>query len=282
MYEPYYIKKLRIDEIHELGYMGEGIKIVIIDSGADYKHLELENKISYGINLTTENDNNYFDYKDNSGHGTGVLGEIVKIAPKSQIIIIKAMNKDGSGKLSDIIKALNFAISMKPNIINMSIGTKIHNSDIEKMINKAVENNISVVCAAGNDGDGESNTREFAYPAYYQSSISVGAMTKDCKPSFFSNTNGLIDLITFGEEIESIYPNDRYGTASGTSQACPIVTGVMALMLQFLREQNKEEIKEMDLYEYMIENTKSIRGVDKNSQGNGYLCLDKFIEDIKK
>lgn len=275
---PYYIKELKINEIHELGYTGEGIKVIILDTGCDYNHSELKNKIFGGINFTTENNNNRYDYFDNNGHGTGVVGEIVKIAPKSQIIVVKCMNKDGNGKMTDIIKSLEFAIKQNPDIINMSIGATVNDSDLEKVVNKAIKNNISVVCACGNNNDGKSETVEVAYPSYYEPVISVGAITKDYKPWFYSNTNDLIDLLTFGEDIQSIYPNNEYGTASGTSQSTPIVTGVLALMKQFLRETH--EPSEDELYKMLISNTKKMEGVDRNTQGFGYLCLENFIREI--
>lgn len=277
---PYYIEELRIKELHELGYTGKGIEVIVIDTGCDYNHKELKNKLFAGVNFTTENDNNYYNYMDLNGHGTGVVGEIIKIAPDVKITVVKCMDKNGSGKMNNIIKSLEFAIKQKPDIINMSIGTRGKNSDLENAIKNGVKNNISIVCACGNDGDGKPITNEFNYPASYEPVISVGALTKDYQPCFFSASNDLIDLLTFGDDIESIYPNDKYGTANGTSQATPIVTGVLALMKQYLRETH--EPTEDELYKMLISNTKEIENIDKELQGFGYLYLENFINLVNK
>lgn len=277
----YYISELKINEIHQLGYTGKGIKIAIIDSGCDYNHIELHNKIKYGINLTNENMNSPYDYMDNFKHGTAVTSEIVKIAPNSDIIIIKCLDKNGSGSVESINKGLEFAIKQNVDIVNMSIGSKKPNSDLEGLIKLAVEKNICVVAAAGNDGNGSEMVDEIHYPAYYYDAISVGSLTKDYKPSFFSASNDLIDLLAFGEDIPTLAPKNNYTLSSGTSQAAPIVTGILALMKQYLRIKLNREPKEDELYKYLINNTKEIDKTSRNIQGYGYVQLDNFINDLR-
>ena len=154
-------------------------------------------------------------------HGTAVLGVIKKIAPNSKIIVIKCMQNGGRGAFNDILNGLEYAISQKVDIISMSVGTKIHNSDLEKKIKKIVESGISIIVSAGNENDGKSNTREISYPAYYQEVISVGSCNKDGKPSMqdiqylgalntyykrylYLNAFGITD----GEIIDSMDTND--------------------------------------------------------------------------
>jgi major intracellular serine protease len=277
---PYYIEKLRIKEIHEKGYKGEGITIAIIDSGADYNHKELKNAIHHGINFTCELDGNKFDYMDLFYHGTAVLSIIKKIAPNAKIIVIKSMQNGGKGTVNDVLNGLNYALSQKVDIISMSVGTRHHNSNLEKKIKQIVGSGISVVVSAGNENDGKSNTKEVAYPAYYQEVISVGSCNKNEMPSYFSNTNDLIDLITYGEKIQIIKPKNQYGVDNGTSFSCPIVAGVLALIKQYMLTQG--EVTEKDLFEELIKNTKLIEGKDKSTQGHGILTLDNFIEKIGK
>ena len=277
---PYYFQNLRIKEIHDKGYKGDGITIAIIDSGADYNHNKLKNAIHHGINFTCELDRNKFDYMDLFYHGTAVLGVIKKIAPNSKIIVIKCMQNGGRGTFNDILNGLEYAISQKVDIISMSVGTKIHNSDLEKKIKKVVESGISIVVSAGNENDGKSNTREISYPAYYQEVISVGSCNKDGKPSYFSNTNDLIDLITYGEKIQIIKPKNKYGIDEGTSFSCPIVAGVLALIKQYMLTLG--EVTEQELFEELIKNTKFIEGEDRSVQGHGILTLDNFIGKISK
>ena len=277
---PYYIEKLRIKEIHDKGYKGDGITIAIIDSGADYNHKELKNSIHHGVNFTHELNGNRFDYMDLFYHGTAVLGVIKKIAPNAKIIVIKCMQNGGKGAFNDVLNGLEYAISQKVDIISMSVGSKNHNSDLEKKIKKVVESGISVVVSAGNENDGKSETKEVAYPAYYQEVISVGSCDKNDNPSYFSNTNDLIDLITYGEKIQIIKPKNKYGTDDGTSFSCPIVAGVLALIKQYMLTLG--EVTEQELFEELIKNTKFIEDKDKSMQGHGILILDDFIGKICK
>ena len=278
---PYYIEKLRIKEIHDKGYKGEGITIAIIDSGADYNHKELKNTIHHGVNFTCELNSNKFDYMDLFYHGTAVLSVIKKIAPNSKIIVIKSMQKGGKGTFDNVLKGLDYALSQKVDIISMSVGTKCHNSNLEKKIKQIVEKGISVVVSAGNENDGISSTKEIAYPAYYQEVISVGSCNKNGNPSYFSNTNDLIDLITYGEKIQIIKPKNKYGTDDGTSFSCPIVAGVLALIKQYMLTQ-QDKVTEQELFEELIKNTKFIEGEDRSVQGHGILILDDFIGKISK
>ena len=277
---PYYIEKLRIKEIHDKGYKGDGITIAIIDSGADYNHKELKNSIHHGINFTCELNSNKFDYMDLFYHGTAVLSVIKKIAPNAKIIVIKCMQNGGRGFTDDILKGLDYAMSQKVDIISMSVGSKRHNSDLEKKIKKVVESGISIVVSAGNENDGKSSTKEIAYPAYYQEVISVGSCNKDGKPSYFSNTNDLIDLVSYGEKIQILKPKNKYGIDDGTSFSCPIVAGVLALIKQYMLTLG--EVTEQELFEELIRNTEFIETEDRSTQGHGILTLDNFIRKINK
>ncbi|MDO7202990.1 S8 family serine peptidase [Paraclostridium bifermentans] len=60
----------------------------------------------------------------------------------------------------------------------MSLGGYIDDENLHKAIRKAASNNILVVCAAGNDGDNNSSTNEYSYPAAYSEVISVGAVDR--------------------------------------------------------------------------------------------------------
>src|SRR6185312_4018516 len=54
------------------------------------------------------------------GHGTMVMGVIHLVAPKAQLLPLKAFHSDGTGHLSDILRAIYFAAQNGANVINMS------------------------------------------------------------------------------------------------------------------------------------------------------------------
>lgn len=84
-----------------------------------------------------------------------------------------------------------------------------------------------VVFAAGNDG------RPFGAPSCYPVCLTVGAITPYGGRSNFSNYGSWVDICAPGVDILSTYPDSKYGEASGTSMACPHVSGVAALVVSY-------------------------------------------------
>ena len=161
------------------GINGDGVKIAVIDTGVDFNHPDLmgwgpEGKVVGGYNFVNEGDLPM----DNNGHGTQVAGVIAAdgqvkgIAPKAKILAYK-VSEDGKAVSSDfIINAIEKAIEDKADIINISLGVNKTNSQIERAITKALEKEIFVVTAAGNDGPGIGT---IGSPGRNVGSVTVGA-----------------------------------------------------------------------------------------------------------
>jgi major intracellular serine protease len=90
---------------------------------------------------------------------TGVVG----VAPEANLLIIMVLDKNGSGQYDWIINGIKYAIEQKADIISMSLGGHDDHPELHKAIQKAVSQNILVICAAGNEGDGVDSTDEFDY-----------------------------------------------------------------------------------------------------------------------
>ena len=88
-----------------------------------------------------------------------------------------------------ITEAIKYAISQNVDVISMSLGGLDRDESMYSAIKDAIRRNISVVCAAGNDGDGDSKTEENNYPGAYNEVIEVGAIDKNYKITDFSNSN---------------------------------------------------------------------------------------------
>ncbi|MBM7645715.1 major intracellular serine protease [Scopulibacillus daqui] len=161
---------------------GQGIVVAVIDTGCDINHPDLKGRVIDGKNFTADYNSGETNYLDNNGHGTHVCGTIAAnennegilgVAPKANLLVLKALSKDGSGQLEWIIDAIHYAVDWegpnkeKVNVISMSLGGPQDVPELHQAVKRAVENNILVVCAAGNEGDGRDDTPELSYPGSY-------------------------------------------------------------------------------------------------------------------
>lgn len=279
------VKSIFAPNFWKKGNRGKGIKIAIIDTGCDINHKDIKDRIVDTRNFTNENRADKKDVTDYDGHGTHVAGiiaasgnngGIVGVAPKAELFILKALTEKG-GTYNWIIKAINYAIEKKVDIINMSFGGKYDSQQLHYAIKRAIANNILVVAAAGNDGDGEEITNEINYPAAYNEVISVGSIKYNNDESRFSSSNDEVDLVAPGQGINgrgiiSLAPKNKYMELIGTSMAAPHVTGALALIKNWAKEYFNRELTEEELYAQLIKKTKSL-GYSPKIEGNGVLDL---------
>lgn len=277
---------IRSKKILEKGKSGAEVIIAVIDTGAEVSHPLIKNNIIGGYNFTEEDNNEALKYMDKNGHGTHVAGTIVKVAPKVKLLILKALNNKGVGLYADVISAINFSATWKGesgekvSIICLSLGGREYQEDLHMAIRKAIKNNISIVVAAGNNGDGDYETDEFAYPGQFNEVIQVGAIDYSKNIAHFSNSNNEIDLVAPGVGIHSAFLNNSYSILSGTSMAAPHIAGALAILRNITASDFERTLTEAELYAQLVKRTYSL-GYPIKQQGNGLINLD-LIDDLEE
>lgn len=283
---PYGVKMINAPSTWANGYTGKGVVVAIIDTGIDTKHPALSGRVIGGRNFTTDDNGNPDIYEDYNGHGTHVAGTIAAntnkigitgVAPDASLLILKALDKRGSGSIASVVNAINYAISKKVDIISMSLGSSKNVPELYNAVLTAVKSNIIVVCAAGNRGDnGNALTDELDYPGAYEEVVEVGAIDQNSKVGPFTNSNKYVDVVAPGVSILSTYINQSYSTLSGTSMATPHVSGALALIIEWSKKEFGRTLTETELYAQLIKITKTLP-LARSLQGNGlvYLNLNK-------
>ena len=206
-------------------------EIAVIDTGVDYRHPDLDGKVIKGYDFV---DNDY-DPMDLNDHGTHVAGiaaaetnnatGIAGMAPNTKILAVRALDRNGSGTLTDIADAIVYAADSGAEVINLSLGCDCHSTTLENAVNYAWNKGSVVVAAAGNSG--VSTTFE---PASYTNVIAVGAVDRYDRLASFSNYGTWVDVVAPGVDIASTVTGNRYAYMSGTSMAAPHVAGLAALL----------------------------------------------------
>jgi major intracellular serine protease len=284
------VEMVQASSLWEKGFKGKGITIAVLDTGCDLEHPDLQGRVIGKRNFTDDDNGDPAIVTDKNGHGTHVAGTIAAsknnvgvtgVAPETDLLIVKVLGgQNGSGAYEWIVNGIQYAIDQKVDIISMSLGGPQDHKPLYEAIKKAVSKGISVVCAAGNEGDSNDSTDELSYPACYNEVISVGAIDLKRNSSYFTNSNNEVDLVAPGENILSTYPGQKYAKLSGTSMATPHTSGALALIKQFGQHAFDRQLSEAELYAQLIKRTIPL-GNAKTLEGNGllYLTAPELLED---
>lgn len=203
------------------------------------------------------------------GHGTMVAGLIHYVAPTARIMPLKAFHADGSSQLSDILRAVYYAVDHGARVINMSFSTPDSSRELQRAIDYAYRNKVIVVAAAGNEG-----LQARMFPAGFSSVIPVGSVDNGDLRSGFSNYGGAsgVRIALPGESLVTTYPAGHYAAVSGTSFSAGLTSGAVALMLQVF-----PKLVVSDVNNDIITNAKPVAGF-----GNGRIDLPAAITKSSK
>lgn len=277
-----------------MGITGKNIGIAVLDTGIS-NHIDLnDNLVCFkdyiNIRKTAYDDNGHGSHVSGiiAGNGYKSKGRFKGIAPDSKIIMLKCLDKSGNGKIDNAEKGLDFIIDNRDRfnirIVNISVGSikKTDDNETERLV-KAVEElwklGFVVIVAAGNNGPDKGSVTA---PGNAKSVITVGASDdnmvsgNDRRKNYSGRGPTEIcvvkpEIVCPGTGIISCNNKNGYSTKSGTSMAVPIVSGIVALMLERKPDLTNKEIKKK-MYETAID-----VGLPKNHQGWGEINARRLI-----
>jgi len=271
------LRDLHIPEIHK-HTLGQGIKIAIIDSGKS-NHFE-----TIGNTIGAKNFSKEDSADDKNGHSSFVSGiiaaqknneGIIGVAPEAKLLFAKAMDNAGRGDPSSLVNSIIWSIKKQVDIISISAGMFFDFKPLKKAIRKAYERNIIIVAAVGNTSN---RNYDVAFPARYPEVIGVAAYDSKRKTAKFSSRGINVSFAMPGVDIYSTWLNNQFCKNSGSSFACPIMSGICALILSKHRAtpNSKTPCKTPRQMTEHLERYAQKLG-DKKETGFGTIDLDSLI-----
>jgi hypothetical protein len=223
----------------------ESVRVAVLDSGintdfslagrivAEQSFITLAN----GYNAT---DTSVTDSKpDNVAHGTMIARQIAT-APNALIINAKVLDSSGSATTLAIIDAIYWAVEQNASVINLSLGAEpTYGDPTDQAINWAFSHGAIVVVSAGNSGDSGIPGTCIESPSVFKNALSVGALTDNNQPTYFTSTGPTHDLYMKPDISALGYTIDTDGTQYwGTSFSAPRVSAAAAELIGYSMDNN--------------------------------------------
>ncbi|HKX30064.1 MAG TPA: S8 family serine peptidase, partial [Blastocatellia bacterium] len=234
--------------------------IAVIDTGIDPGHPDLIHNLwlnreeAEGREGVDDDHNGYLDdlagwnfvddssaIDDDHGHGTAMAGIIAAEADnggglsgvmwRARLMPLKALDRSGTGAISEVVEAIDYAAAQGASVINCSFGTEGYSQSLLDAIDRAAASGALVVASAGNQGADLAHTPY--YPASYNlgNLIAVAASTNTDQLAEFSNWGAdNVQIAAPGVEIVTTSAGGGYLRLTGTSAAAPLVAGVAGLL----------------------------------------------------
>jgi len=275
--------------------------IAVIDTGVDFGHPDLKNKIVSGGRDFVNDD---WDATDDQGHGTFVAGiaaadtnndeGIAGVAWNCKILPVKVIAADGLGYYDDLIAGIIWAADNDVQVINLSLGFQepLLDEDIKELrdtLRYAYEKEVVVVAAAGNYGPGTGTSNPAVqYPAACDAyCLAVAATDYNDTRTSWSCFGPEVDVAAPGDSVLSIVPTWYWGPGSfpyaygdGTSASAPHVAGLAALLKSFKPWLTADEI--MNVIRFSSDDVNSGEHSGRDDYiGYGRINMEKALVPIK-
>ena len=280
-----YPRVVRADKVQNDGISGNGVTVAVLDSGvvADLDLMGSSNRVLASVNFADQR-----TVDDPGGHGTHIAGiiagngarsdgEFAGIAPQANIVDVRVLAANGSGRVSSVVRGIEWVLAHRAlyniRVINLSFGAPAPLSYRADPFSAAVEiawrRGLVVVAAAGNGGPGRDTVVTPGIDPYVitvSATDDLGTIDRDDdvfawfsawggssnpKPDLVAPGRRLVSVRVPGSTLDTLYP-DRvvsaqngatYFRLTGTSQATGVVSGAVALLLERRPDLTPDQVK---------------------------------------
>jgi len=220
---------------------GEGVRIAILDSGVDEGVEGFDRGLtSYELRALGGNQYHCDVVKgtDELGHGTACAWIIRQIAPKAELHSLKILGGKAKGTSLELAEGIRWAIENDMHVVNISAGVRGPRSKdrLSDIADRAFYEGVTVVAAAHNHG-------LTAYPANLSSVLTVTFDNFKDQSKFRYRRKEPVELEAHGVYVETPKPGGGTRSYTGTSFACPHVTGFVAQLLSIYPNLQPFEVR---------------------------------------
>lgn len=283
------IEQIRARDCYSESKHYKKVKVALLDSGVDVdEDIECVERMNF---LDNANEDLNFMMDDITGHGTSIAGLICAkqnedracgIAANVELYSAKVLDYENKASTERIVRAIQWAIDQKVNIIHMSFGTSEYSPELRQIVKKAHQQGILLVAAAGNDGTAGEDESTVLYPGAFDEVLSVGATDVENKKASWSASGEELDIVAPGDKILSTGAFGGIVVQEGTSLAAAQVTGVAAVLWGKYPNQSNDFI--MELIKNSANSAVNQNG-NENEQGkcgNGMLDYEQAKSNYSK
>jgi hypothetical protein len=249
--------KIGATRLHQRGARGQGTRVGVLDSGV-VDHVFFRNGVEHQIR-----------YPNPNAHGTHVAGIIHNLAPEAKLVNFQSFSDDYTdpgmiGRCFDRIVETNI------DVVNISSGAdrilgmpdqlfpyQGRNVSIDAIWEDFRRRGILIVISAGNNGSADEKLYRQLASTYcldsddadyflgvpmteaHRNKWPITNTSCDCNYKFspFNSINKGVMCMSFGGDILSTVENIKYVPMSGTSMSTPQVTGILSLLVSWMKQQ---------------------------------------------